>query len=81
MKKSTFAITAVFVIVLLAVVAASFYVWKEMGVISLGFHGWLAIILGSLGSIILGAGLMWLSFYSNRTGYDEKPGEFDSQDD
>ena len=81
MKKGTFAIIAAFVIVLLAVVAASFYVWQEMGAISLGFHGWLAIIVGSLGSIILGAGLMWLSFYSNRSGYDEKPAEFDSEDE
>ena len=68
MKKSTFAITAVFVIVLLAVVAASFYVWQEMGVISLGFHGWLAITLGSVGIIGLHTWQSWL--YHPRRRFD-----------
>ena len=80
MSKATGLILAAFLIVLIAVGLASYYVWLEMGVISLGFHGWLAVILGSLGSIILGAGLMWLSFYSNRQGYDERAGEFDEDE-
>ena len=80
MSKATGLILAAFLIVLTAVGLASYYVWLEMGVISLGFHGWLAVILGSLGSIILGAGLMWLSFYSNRQGYDDRAGEFDEDE-
>ena len=80
-SKSTLTLVAAFLIVLIAVALASFYVWQEMGVIALGFHGWLAVSLGSLGSIILGAGLMWLTFYSHRAGYDEKASEFDEEDD
>lgn len=80
-SKSTLTLVAAFLIVLIAVALASFYVWQEMGVIALGFHGWLAVSLGSLGSIILGAGLMWLTFYSHRAGYDEKAGEFEEDDD
>ena len=52
-SKSTLTLVAAFLIVLIAVALASFYVWQEMGVIALGFHGWLAVSLGSLGSIIL----------------------------
>ena len=76
-SKGSLSLVGAFLIVLVAVLIASFYVWQEMGSVALGFHGWLAVILGSLGSIILGAGLMWLSFYSNRTGYDDRPAEFD----
>ena len=81
LSKSMWALIAAFLIVLIAVVAASFYVWQEMGVIALGFHGWLAVGLGSAGSILLGAGLMWLSFYSSRTGYDEKAIDLSDDDD
>ena len=52
------------------VFVASWVVWQEMGQIDLGFHGWIALILGSVGMIILGGGLMWLSFYSSRSGHD-----------
>ena len=58
------------VAVLILVVAASWIVWREMGQIDLGFHGWVALILGSVGMVALGGGLMWLSFYSSRSGHD-----------
>lgn len=37
-----------------------------------GFHATLALILGIGGTIILGAGLMALSFYSARAGIDDE---------
>jgi hypothetical protein len=80
-NKNMLALIAAFLIVLIIVLAATFYVWQEMGVVALGFHGWLAVGLGSAGSIILGAGLMWLSFYSSRSGYDEKAGDLSDEDD
>ena len=79
--KNMVALIAAFLIVLIAVFAATFYVWQEMGVVALGFHGWLAVGLGSVVSILLGAGLMWLSFYSSRAGYDEKAGDLSDDDD
>jgi hypothetical protein len=53
----------------LAGLAATFLVGR-MPAISL--HGWIAMGLGGVFSIILGSGLMWLSFYSARQGFDER---------
>ena len=70
--SSTFTLSALLfgVTVLGLVVAASWVVWRELGQIDLGFHGWVALILGSVAMVALGGGLMWLSFYSSRSGHD-----------
>ena len=41
----------------------------------MGFHGWLAMILGIVFTIVVGCGLMGLMFYSSRYGYDERAGD------
>ena len=61
-----FAITS-----LIVVAASSYVVWYQMGQIALGLHGWIALIVGSVGMVVLGGGLMALSFYSARSGHDE----------
>ena len=70
--SSAFTLSALLfgVTVLGLVVAASWVVWRELGQIDLGFHGWVALILGSAAMVALGGGLMWLSFYSSRSGHD-----------
>jgi hypothetical protein len=70
--SSAFTLSALLfgVTVLGLVVAASWVVWRELGQIDLGFHGWGALILGSVAMVALGGGLMWLSFYSSRSGHD-----------
>jgi hypothetical protein len=70
--SSAFTLSALLfgVTVLGLVVAASWVVWRELGQINLGFHGWVALILGSVAMVALGGGLMWLSFYSSRSGHD-----------
>ena len=70
--SSAFTLSALLfgVTVLGLVVAASWVVWRELGQIDLGFHGWVALILGSVAMVALGSGLMWLSFYSSRSGHD-----------
>ena len=70
--SSSFKVSAcLFGLVMLGLVfAATWVVWQEIGQIDFGLHGWIALILGSVGMIILGCGLMWLSFYSSRSGYD-----------
>ena len=70
--SSAFTLSALLfgVTVLGLVVAASWVVWRELGKIDLGFHGWVALILGSVAMVALGGGLMWLSFYSSRSGHD-----------
>jgi len=35
-------------------------------------HGWIALALGVVISIALGVGLMALTFYSARRGYDDR---------
>jgi len=35
-------------------------------------HGWIALTLGVLFSLIVGCGLMALVFYSSRRGYDDQ---------
>jgi hypothetical protein len=39
----------------------------------LGVHGWTAMAIGVVFSLIVGIGLMALVFYSHRHGYDEAP--------
>ena len=70
--SSAFTLSALLfgVTVLGLVVAASWVVWRKLGQIDLGFHGWVALILGSVAMVALGGGLMWLSFYSSRSGHD-----------
>lgn len=38
----------------------------------MSIHGWVAMFIGVLFSLLIGCGLMWLSFYSSRHGYDER---------
>jgi hypothetical protein len=41
-------------------------------------HGWIALSLGVFFSILIGCGLMALTFYSSRHGYDEGVKNIDS---
>ena len=59
------------------IVSVGFYIWQMLGPISLSIHGWFAIIVGVLSSFLLGGGLMALSFYSAKSGYDAKVAEYD----
>jgi hypothetical protein len=43
--------------------------------------GWAAILAGGGLSVLVGAGLMALMFYSSRMGYDEPPHETKRDDD
>ena len=56
---------------LIVIAVASYVVWRQMGQIELGLHGWIALIAGSVGMMVLGGGLMALSFYSSHSGHDE----------
>jgi cation transporter-like permease len=46
-------------------------------------HGWIAMGVGTVFSLLIGCGLMWLSFYSSRHGFDERadPGRLSSHKD
>jgi hypothetical protein len=49
--------------------------WQQTAATAIGLHGWLAMILGIIFTIVVGCGLMGLMFYSSRYGYDELVGD------
>lgn len=49
----------------------SVLLWIDLGEVSLGWFGWLTMIVGSLMALALGGGLMALVFYSARRGHDD----------
>ena len=46
-------------------------------------HGWIAMSIGVAFSLLIGCGLMWLSFYSAREGFDDRadPGRLSARKD
>lgn len=66
--------TAILAAVLLLVLVASGVVairaWTDFET-AIGWHGWIALILGSVLSLAVGGGLMALAFHSSRHGYDD----------
>jgi hypothetical protein len=61
-------------LIVLALVAIGIYAWQALGASALTVHGYIALVLGIIGTAGLGIGLMVLVFYSNRYGYDERVG-------
>ena len=55
--------------------------WEQTAGTAMGFHGWLAMILGIVFTIVVGCGLMGLMFYSSRYGYDERAGDLSDDKD
>jgi hypothetical protein len=69
--KSVFVVLAL--LALLAVTLGwAVYAWNSIDV-EMSVHGYVAMILGIVFSLIVGCGLMALVFYSSRHGYDDPP--------
>jgi hypothetical protein len=58
----------------LSMVALAVYSWISLGDVGMSLGGYLALIGGGVAVVALGAGLMGLVFYSNRTGFDAEVG-------
>ena len=54
-----------------ATIGLSAWRWVTLSDVSMGIHGWVAMGLGVLFTVGLGGGLMALTFYSSRHGYDD----------
>ena len=49
--------------------------WEQTAGTEMSGHGWLALILGIVFTMLVGFGLMGLMFFSSRYGYDERAGD------
>ena len=66
-----FVLLAVLTAILLMTMVWAAYVWTSSDDVPMSQHGWIALGLGTLFSLVIGCGLMALMFFSSRSGYDE----------
>ena len=76
MRKSV-VLVAILLPLLAGTTAVSVWVWRQLGDTEIGVHGYIALGLGALFTLLIGGGLMGLVFYSHRHGYDERAGRDD----
>ena len=67
----TAALVAVLGAILIGAVIAIVVAWTNAGV-DISLFGWVVIGIGALVSVMLGGGLMALSFFSARRGFDDR---------
>lgn len=74
MKKmgtgNAIAMLALFVMLVFAVIWASM-AWTAGSAVPMSGHGWAALTIGVVFSLIIGCGLMALMFYSSHSGHDD----------
>ena len=68
--KATLA-TAILLVLLVITIGWAIYAWVQLGDVHMSWHGYAAMILGIVFSLLVGCGLIGLMFYSSRHGYDE----------
>jgi uncharacterized membrane protein YhhN len=61
---------AVLVGFLVAAIVYATDAWRDLGDVALSPAGWVFLILGVVITVVVGAGLMALLFYSSRHDYD-----------
>ena len=59
-------------ITLLLVTFFAIDLWLQMSDVQISNNGMVAIFVGSFFTILLGAGLMTLTFFSSRNGFDDQ---------
>lgn len=62
---------------LIAAAIVAVIVWRELAGITISLHGMIAMAAGSIVTLLLGVGLMWLVYYSHKSGHDDKVGRDD----
>jgi len=66
-------IAAVAAAIALAVIAVMAYAWESFSDVEMSAAGYAALAGGVVLTFAVGAGLMFLVFYSSRMGFDERP--------
>ena len=74
MSKSTRVVLGLGVVaaLLIAGVWGTSLLWIRVGGGEMSGHGWAAMILGLIGTIVLSVGLMVLAFHSSKRGFDDR---------
>lgn len=57
--------------ILIVTVVWATTVWTSTSEVPMSKHGWIALGLGTVFSLVIGCGLMALMFFSSRSGHDE----------
>jgi heme/copper-type cytochrome/quinol oxidase subunit 2 len=68
----TAAVIGSLLVILALAIAAAVYTWP-IGDAEMSGHGYSALIIGVVFTLVVGCGLMALVFYSSRSGHDEPP--------
>lgn len=75
MARQQLSLSQALVLVILFAFLVFAVVWASMAWtsedVTMSIHGWIALALGTIFSLLIGCGLMALMFYSSRSGYDE----------
>jgi uncharacterized membrane protein len=70
--------TKILIAVLLALALLSLWAgvagWNLESDVQMSGHGYVAMAIGAVASLVVGIGLMTLVFYSSRRGYDDEAG-------
>lgn len=82
-SKGTWLLFAMLAGLLVAAIAGLWAALSHGQFPDISVHGWIAMGIGTFFSLLIGCGLMWLSFYSDREGFDERadPGRLSSKND
>ena len=73
MNRGSVAIIAVLLAILAATIWWAWQGWIAHSDVQMSIHGYIAMGLGIFFSLLFGFGLMALTFYSSRQGYDDLP--------
>jgi hypothetical protein len=65
-------IVAVAVVVTLAAAGVTAYTWISLSDVAISAAGYMALVAGSVLTLAVGAGLMFLMYYSERAGFDDQ---------
>ena len=75
------ALIAVLLVLLILTGVWATSVWNATDDVAMDKNGWIALILGTVFSLVIGCGLMALIFFSSRRGYDDAADPFRKRED
>ena len=63
------------------VVGWTVWAWQQTAEVEMSVHGYVAMTLGIVFTLLVGCGLMALMFYSSRSGYDDRVSDLSDNDE